>query len=382
MNGAGKPTKGLPTMTKFRYILTTAAVLCIAAFPAAALSAGPSGLPPTAAPQAQQAAPSPNANPNASAPHSGQPASHSNSGKPARPHPAKPGQSGSGSAGSHGSTQGNSPSDPDGMENGGADKPGGTGGVAPDKDGNNGSGNDSDCEDDNNGKGVPGHCKDRPDNPNSNANGGDKVWVCHATGSDTNPFVVIHIALAGWVNGHSAHEGDVLLASGEGVCPGGTQAPGTSTDDVDKVWICHATGSEANPYVILNIALEGWVNGHSSHAGDQLLATAASACADGTTPPVSGETGGPEGPVGPGGVLTPPLGGDVSGNDTGAPQAQSGDEASGDSDNALQSDNVSLPLVGELPFTGMELGGLALLALALAAAGGLLWMRRRPGSVE
>ena len=52
--------------------------------------------------------------------------------------------------------------DPDGMENGGVDQPGGTGGVdTTTQDGNNGSGNDTDCEDDNRGVGVPGHCKHR-----------------------------------------------------------------------------------------------------------------------------------------------------------------------------------------------------------------------------
>lgn len=51
-----------------------------------------------------------------------------------------------------GKTQGRSPSDPDGETNGGADKPGCTGGVDPgDRDGNNGCGNDADREDDNNG---------------------------------------------------------------------------------------------------------------------------------------------------------------------------------------------------------------------------------------
>jgi hypothetical protein len=48
-------------------------------------------------------------------------------------------------------TQGQSTSDPDGMSNGGADKPGGDGGFDADKDGNNGCGNDDDFEDDNNG---------------------------------------------------------------------------------------------------------------------------------------------------------------------------------------------------------------------------------------
>ncbi|HEY0904480.1 MAG TPA: LPXTG cell wall anchor domain-containing protein [Marmoricola sp.] len=53
--------------------------------------------------------------------------------------------------------------DPDGLENGGVDQPGGQGGVdVTAQDGNNGTGNDSDCEDDNNGLGLPGHCTERP----------------------------------------------------------------------------------------------------------------------------------------------------------------------------------------------------------------------------
>ena len=59
-----------------------------------------------------------------------------------------------------GHTQGRSQSDPDGMENGGFDKPGCTGGVDADRDGNNGCGHDADREDDNNGRcGGP---KDQP----------------------------------------------------------------------------------------------------------------------------------------------------------------------------------------------------------------------------
>src|SRR5687768_15715379 len=53
--------------------------------------------------------------------------------------------------------QGNSSSDPDGMSNGGADKPGCPGGFDADQDGNNGCGNDADREDDNN-----GHCGRKP----------------------------------------------------------------------------------------------------------------------------------------------------------------------------------------------------------------------------
>ena len=50
-----------------------------------------------------------------------------------------------------GQTQGRSHSDPDGMSNGGADKPGCPGGFDADQDGNNGCGNDADREDDDNG---------------------------------------------------------------------------------------------------------------------------------------------------------------------------------------------------------------------------------------
>jgi LPXTG-motif cell wall-anchored protein len=53
--------------------------------------------------------------------------------------------------------------DPDGMENGGVDQPGGQGGTVGQQDGNNGSGNDADCEDDNRGRGIPGHCKTKDD---------------------------------------------------------------------------------------------------------------------------------------------------------------------------------------------------------------------------
>jgi hypothetical protein len=58
-----------------------------------------------------------------------------------------------------GKTQGRSHSDPDGMTNGGADKPGCNGGFDADQDGNNGCGNDADREDDNNGNCGPRKAK-------------------------------------------------------------------------------------------------------------------------------------------------------------------------------------------------------------------------------
>jgi hypothetical protein len=47
------------------------------------------------------------------------------------------------------------------------------------------------------------------------ADGEHKVWVCHATASEKNPYVLIHIDEAGWLNGHQHHRGDDLLEVGE-----------------------------------------------------------------------------------------------------------------------------------------------------------------------
>lgn len=40
----------------------------------------------------------------------------------------------------------------------------------------------------------------------------------------------------------------------------------TVSAEADKVTICHATGSETNPYVEITIARQAWENGHSPHA--------------------------------------------------------------------------------------------------------------------
>jgi hypothetical protein len=105
-------------------------------------------------------------------------------------------------------TQGKSQSDPDGDSNGGADKPGGSGGVdQTDQDGNNGCGNDDDFEDDNNG--LCGAAAE--------GNEQGKITICHATGSATNPYVLITISVNG-LNGHDGHDGDIIPAP-EGGCP-------------------------------------------------------------------------------------------------------------------------------------------------------------------
>lgn len=65
------------------------------------------------------------------------------------------------------------------------------------------------------------------------AEGDHKVWVCHATGSQKNPYVIIHIDQAGWDNGHMFHEGDFgpFDTKPESIadCRGGPSDPPTNT---------------------------------------------------------------------------------------------------------------------------------------------------------
>ena len=143
-------------------------------------------------------------------------------------------------------TQGKSQSNPDGD---GADKRqnskdgafAGTQGDG-DYDNNNGCGNDNDFADDNN-----GNCggKEKPKSsptpkPSPNPEIPKKETICHATGSETNPYVEITISDKGILDGHMKHEKDIIPVSKDG-CPGGNiggpsdpsdpQTDATSTTD-------------------------------------------------------------------------------------------------------------------------------------------------------
>jgi hypothetical protein len=85
--------------------------------------------------------------------------------------------------------QGKSASDPDGMTNGGADKPNGPGGIdKADQDGNNGCGNDDDFEDDNNGNcGGKAHVKQAESPKPVKAEKPSKCTCDHATTPTVKP---------------------------------------------------------------------------------------------------------------------------------------------------------------------------------------------------
>lgn len=118
----------------------------------------------------------------------------------------------------------------------------------------------------------------RPADPGGASDAG-KVTLCHATGSDTNPFVEITISENG-LHGHDDH-GDLVPAPAGG-CPGPER-------DRPRVTLCHATGSATNPYVVITIDENG-LHGHDDHEGDIVPAPAGGCPVAPATPPTTTAT--------------------------------------------------------------------------------------------
>ena len=93
-----------------------------------------------------------------------------------------------------------------------------------------------------------------------------KITICHAANSGTDPYNEISISVNG-LNGHGGHEDDIIPMPEEG-CP----ATPISNNN-DKITICHATGSEKNPYNEITVSVNG-LNGHGKHDGDIIPAPA------------------------------------------------------------------------------------------------------------
>lgn len=87
-----------------------------------------------------------------------------------------------------------------------------------------------------------------------------KIKICHATSSEKNPYNEINVSVNG-LNGHVAHEGDIIPAPDAG-------CPTVRVENVSgKITICHATSSEKNPYNQITVSVNG-LNGHNKHERD------------------------------------------------------------------------------------------------------------------
>ncbi|MEX2195177.1 MAG: hypothetical protein WD844_07805 [Thermoleophilaceae bacterium] len=230
-----------------------------------------------------------------------------------------------------------------------------------------------------------------PPGTEGNPGGGqDKTTICHATGSDTNPYVEITIANPA-LPAHRRH-GDIVPAPAGG-CPGGADR---SRERID---ICHATGSDTNPYVLLEDMPLPSLNGHGGHEGDIIPAPA-----DGICPTVEQPAGTlteeiPPSAFAPRSVDDPPPGalGAPGATPVGTPELRSAPGSGGDvavpvsgvlGTTAEAPAQGSLPAGatgngsgsdpaapgGNLPFTGLQL--LVLLALGVTALSAGVAIRR------
>lgn len=95
---------------------------------------------------------------------------------------------------------------------------------------------------------------------------GGELTICHATGDTAAPYEEVSVNVDG-LDGHGLHAGDVIPVSDEG-CPA---SPGAISND--KITICHATGSENNPYNKITVSVNG-LNGHGNHPRDIIPAPA------------------------------------------------------------------------------------------------------------
>jgi hypothetical protein len=171
-----------------------------------------------------------------------------------------------------------------------------------------------------------------------------------------------------------------------------SSAHGNSAVAHTHVIICHRTGSQSNPYVVINISMSAWVHGHSTHPdldgrSDILLKVGAapgeklpkSSCG----PPGHGGGGGtPNDPPGtpgdpptkvhdptPGGIPTAPTGSPATGP-TAVPATTKGVKGGHrGNDSGVASQLGETGVLGKLPFTGVPLWIAALLGLVLLATG-------------
>ena len=239
---------------------------------------------------------------------------------------------------------------------------------------------------------APKAFKPRPAAPRASkpkpASPAGKTTICHATGSATNPYVTITVSKNA-LPAHTRHQDgrDIVPAPAAG-CPSGSEAPAAAKKPDaakdkgrDKVTICHATGSETNPYVTITIA-EPAVRAHERHQdGEDIIPAPAEGCPGGTTTAAAPRTASsfgiaapvaPATPAAPGSRMTPRamvLGETLSG---GPALADVEDEEAAVAAETVRRESGAAgkpTATGRLPFTGLDLVLLVVTGLGALLAG-------------
>jgi hypothetical protein len=225
------------------------------------------------------------------------------------------------------------------------------------------------------GHGSGGHAKARTTSQGSAHSQAGKVTLCHATGSEKNPYVEITVS-GNAEHAHRRHQDgrDIIPAAGD--CPGGSAHSGGggqgNENEHGKVTICHATGSETNPFVRITVSVNA-LKAHTAHQNGEDIVNPTGDCPSASIPtgvgnPPSGllsPAGGQQGAESPAsGVL-----GVSEERGAGPGGVQGANQGGGEEAGARNSTGTSLP------FTGLGLGLLVGLGALLAVAG--THLRRR-----
>lgn len=118
----------------------------------------------------------------------------------------------------------------------------------------------------------------------------EQITICHATGSETHPYEEITINTSGLSAHENHQWGEDIIPAPAAGCPTGTTPPPTTTPppgpDGKKVTICHATGSTTNPYVVITVD-ESALPAHRDHQeGEDIIPAPAAGCPAGVPPVV------------------------------------------------------------------------------------------------
>lgn len=110
--------------------------------------------------------------------------------------------------------------------------------------------------------------------PASPTNQNDKITLCHATGSATNPYVEITVAAAGATHGHAKHSGDIIPAPAGG-CP--TATPSTSSTATNWAIAGQSFRTTASTIIFGNpqpgdwVTFEGRLQADGSRVADRIV---------------------------------------------------------------------------------------------------------------
>ena len=170
---------------------------------------------------------------------------------------------------------------------------------------------------------------------------------------------------------------------------GGGNAGGSGGKKPEKITICHATGSATNPFVVITVSVNATTgNGHGDHEDDIIPAPEGAEenpalCASGGEGPGGNETEGGAG-AGTGGETS---GGATEGSGVAAATASGGAEAAaagGSGEEGILGvlasgrDLAAQTAQGNLPFTGLPVWVVLFAGAALVALGMALRWRARP----